>query len=78
MYRTQNLLGHPLGSIGVRKEGRRGFSVWRLVSERPNLHFVSSAEPMPNHDLSGRTDAEPMPNRCRTLTNSFTIKLLNF
>ena len=31
-------------------------------SERPNLHFVGSAEPMLNHDLSGRTDAEPMPN----------------
>ena len=29
------------------------------VSEIPNLHFVGSAEPMPNHDLSGRTDAEP-------------------
>ena len=29
------------------------------ISERPNLHFVGSAEPMPNHDLSGRTDAEP-------------------
>ena len=27
------------------------------ISERPNLHFVGSAEPMPNHDLSGRTDA---------------------
>ena len=33
-----------------------------IGSERPNLHFVGSAEPMPNHDLSGRTDAEPMPN----------------
>ena len=33
-------------------------------SERPNLHFVGSAE--------------PMPNRCQTLTNSFTIKLLIF
>ena len=31
-------------------------------SERPNLHFFGSAEPMPNHDLNGRTDAEPMPN----------------
>ena len=31
-------------------------------SEQPNLHFIGSAEPMPNHDLSGRTDAEPMPN----------------
>ena len=44
-------------------------------SERPNLHFVGSAEPMPNHNLSGRTDAE---HRCRTLTNSFAIKLLIF
>ena len=32
---------------------------WRLTSERPNLHFVGLAEPMPNHNLSGRTDAEP-------------------
>ena len=32
------------------------------TSERPNLHFVGLAEPMLNHDLSGRTDAEPMPN----------------
>ena len=31
----------------------------KVSSERPNLHFVGSAEPMPNHDLSGRTDAEP-------------------
>ena len=28
----------------------------------PNLHFIGSAKPMPNHDLSGRTDAKPMPN----------------
>ena len=35
---------------------------FNIFSERPNLHFVGSAEPMPNHDLSGRTDAEPMPN----------------
>ena len=34
------------------------------ISERLNLHFVGSAE--------------PMPNRCRTLTNSFAIKLLIF
>ena len=34
----------------------------QVLSERPNLHFVGSAEPMPNHDLSGRTDAEPMSN----------------
>ena len=35
---------------------------FEATSERPNLHFVGSAEPMPIHDLSGRTDAEPMPN----------------
>ena len=43
-------------------------------SERPNLHFVGSAEPMPNHDLNGRTDAEPMPN----LNQLFHYKTSNF
>ena len=42
---------------------RKGIELERS-SERPNLHFVGSAE--------------PMPNRCRTLTNSFTVKLLIF
>ena len=47
-----------------KKKGFVRFPRNRMVpsSERPNLHFVGSAEPMPNHDLSGRTDAEPMPN----------------
>ena len=31
------------------------------LSERLNLHFIGSAEPMPNHDLSGRTDADVEP-----------------
>ena len=40
------------------------YPIFRYVdfSERPNLHFVGSAEPMPNHDLSGWTNAESMPN----------------
>ena len=46
----------------------------KMLSERPNLHFVGSAEPMPNHDLSGRTDAEPMPN----LNQQFRYKTSNF
>ena len=37
------------------------------TSERPNLHFVGSAEPMPNHDLSGQTDAELMPKLNHTV-----------
>ena len=41
---------------------QKAIAVLVSISERPNLHFVGSAEPMPNHDLSGRTDAEPMPN----------------
>ena len=51
--------------IRYRSSFRNGLwaaTAFKVTSERPNLHFVGSAELMPNHDLSGRTDAEPMPN----------------
>ena len=48
----QNILREHDGEIDNSAESKS-------LSERPNLHFVGSAEPMPNHDLSGRTDAEP-------------------
>ena len=41
---------------------QKAIAVLVSISERPTLYFVGSAEPMPNHDLNGRTDAEPMPN----------------
>ena len=60
---------HPKQSFNASKSLLKKFRIEQTVtliiqsiSERPNLHFVGSAEPMPNHDLSGRTDTEPMPN----------------
>ena len=37
---------------------QKAIAVLVSISERPNLHFVGLGEPMSNHDLSGRTDAE--------------------
>ena len=58
---------HPKQSFNASKsskevQNRTDCDTNNPISERPNLHFVGSAEPMLNHDLSGRNDAEPMPN----------------
>ena len=58
---------NPTERLGYQKDGindvkKHRYEIHNFMvpdSERPNLHFVGSAEPMPNHDLSGRTYAEP-------------------
>ena len=58
---------NPTERLGYQKDGINDVKKHRYEihyfmvpdSEWPNLHFVGSAEPMPNNDLSGGTDAEP-------------------